>query len=105
MATRASSGSQNRQGGGAGYGSAGRSVAVGNDAVTRMAREDTRWFIFAVVVLSLVLFLALPLSVLVYVDTIRLQSEVRYEIRQMKKKEKELNEKANTPKPTDAGGV
>ena len=70
-----------------------------------MAREDTRWFIFAVVVLSLVLFLALPLSVLVYVDTIRLQSEVRYEIRQMKKKEKELNEKASASKPADAGGL
>ena len=70
-----------------------------------MAREDTRWFILAVVILSLVLFLALPLSVLVYVDTVRMQAEIRGEIRRMKKMEKELNEKVNTPKPADAGGV
>lgn len=70
-----------------------------------MAREDTKWFIVAVVILSLVLFLALPLSVLVYVDTVRMQSEIRGEIRRMKKMEKELNEKANTPKSADSGGV
>jgi hypothetical protein len=70
-----------------------------------MAREDTKWFVVAVVVLSLVLFLALPLSVLIYVDTVRLQAEVRYEVRRMKKMEKELNEKASPPKPVDAGGL
>lgn len=55
-----------------------------------MAREDTRWFIVAVVVLSVVLFLALPMSVLIYVDTARMQAEVRKEIKQMKKLRAEL---------------
>jgi uncharacterized membrane protein (DUF106 family) len=68
-----------------------------------MAREDTRWFIVAVVVLSLVLFLALPVALLVLVDTERMKAEVRYELRQLKKlKEqlKEQNEKAAVVKPT-----
>ena len=60
-----------------------------------MAREDTRWFIAGVVVLSIVLFFALPLSVLIYVDAARLQAEVRYEIKQMKKLKQELKEKEN----------
>ena len=55
-----------------------------------MAREDTRWFIVAVVVLSVVLFLALPMAVLIYVDTARMQAEVRREIKQMKKLQAEL---------------
>lgn len=55
-----------------------------------MAREDTRWFIVAVVVLSVVLFLALPMAVLIYVDTARMQAEVRKEIKQMKKLRAEL---------------
>ena len=58
-----------------------------------MAREDTRWFIAGVVVLSIVLFFALPLSVLIYVDAARLQAEVRYEVKQMKKLKQELKEK------------
>ena len=58
-----------------------------------MAREDTRWFIAGVVVLSIVLFFALPLSVLIYVDAARLQAEVRYEIKRMKKLKQELKEK------------
>jgi predicted Holliday junction resolvase-like endonuclease len=33
-----------------------------------MAREDTQWFVIAVVVLSIVLFFALPMSLLIYVD-------------------------------------
>jgi len=55
-----------------------------------MAREDTRWFVIAVVVLSVVLFLALPMAVLIYVDTARMQAEVRREIKQMKKLQAEL---------------
>jgi len=55
-----------------------------------MAREDTRWFIVAVVVLSLVLFLALPMAVLIYVDTARMQAEVRKEMKQLKKLRAEL---------------
>jgi uncharacterized membrane protein (DUF106 family) len=55
-----------------------------------MAREDTRWFIVAVVVLSVVLFLALPMAVLIYVDTARMQAEVRKEVKQLKKLRAEL---------------
>jgi uncharacterized membrane protein (DUF106 family) len=68
-----------------------------------MAREDTRWFIIAVVILSLVLFLALPMALLVLVDTERMKAEVRQEIRQLKKLKQELkeqNEKATAVKPT-----
>lgn len=68
-----------------------------------MAREDTRWFIVAVVILSLVLFLALPMSLLVLVETEKMKSEVRHEIRQLKKLReqlKEQNEKAIVVKPT-----
>ena len=60
-----------------------------------MAREDTRWFIAGVVVLSIVLFFALPLSVLIYVDAARLQAEVRKEVKQLKKLKSELKEKQN----------
>ena len=58
-----------------------------------MAREDTHWFAAAVIVLSLVLFLALPLSVLVAVDTLKLKAEVRAEIKQLKQLKAELKEK------------
>lgn len=58
-----------------------------------MAREDTRWFIVAVVILSLVLFLALPLSMLIYVDTARMQAEVRKEVKEMKRLRAELKPK------------
>ena len=49
-----------------------------------MAREDARWYVVAVVVLSLVLFLALPISVLVYIDTLKMQAEIRHEIKRLK---------------------
>jgi len=68
-----------------------------------MAREDTRWFIVAVVILSLVLFLALPMSLLVLVETEKMKADVRRELRQLNKlKEqlKEQNEKATVTKPT-----
>ena len=64
-----------------------------------MAREDARWYVVAVVVLSLVLFLALPISVLVYVDTLKLQAEVRKEVQRLK------NEKALAVKPAASGGM
>ena len=74
-----------------------------------MAREDTRWFVAGVVILAIVLFLALPMSVLVVVDYMKMKSEMQYEIRQLKKLKKELketHEKAIADKPTfDAGGV
>lgn len=69
-----------------------------------MAREDTKWFIAAVVVLSLVLFLALPLSMLIYVETAKMQSEIRYEVRQLKRLKQEVrkqNEKDTAAKSAD----
>lgn len=58
-----------------------------------MAREDTRWFVVAVIVLSLVLFLALPLSVLIAVDTMKMKAQVRAELREIKQLKRELKEK------------
>jgi len=43
-----------------------------------------------VVILSLVLFLALPMAILIYVDTARMQAEVRNEVRQLKRLRAEL---------------
>ena len=73
-----------------------------------MAREDARWFIAAVVVLSVVLFFALPMALLVYVDTARLQAEVRYEVKQLKRLRAEVKEKHEKddvvkPAPPDSG--
>ena len=73
-----------------------------------MAREDTRWFIVAVVILSLVLFLALPMSLLVLVETEKMKADVRQEIRLLKKLReqlKEQNEKAAVVKPATADGM
>lgn len=62
-----------------------------------MAREDTRWFAVAVVCLSIVLFMALPLSLLVVADHLRMKAEtkaeIRAEIRRLQKLERELSEK------------
>lgn len=74
-------------------GNANNSMAVGNAAIARMAREDTRWFVVAVIVLSLVLFLALPLSVLIAVDTMKMKAQVRAELREIKQIKRELKEK------------
>lgn len=74
-----------------------------------MAREDTRWFIVAVVILSLVLFLALPMALLILVDTERMKAEVRQEMRQLKKLERQLKEqyeKVTVTKPaSDPSGL
>ena len=109
MATRTPAKSSGGQGGNFGSGSSAGSMDVGVHAVARMAREDTKWFVVGVVTLSIVLFLALPVSMLVVVDYMKLRSEMQYEIRQLKKLKKELkdtNEKATADKPTsDAGGV
>ena len=62
---------------------------MGHAAVTRMAREDTRWFVIAVIVLALVLFLALPLAVLHAVDTEKRLSKAEARIdRKIKKLER-----------------
>ena len=90
MATRATQTSQGRQNSYGNSGLASGGMDVGNSAITRMAREDTRWFVIAVVVLSLVLFFALPLSLLIYVDTAKMQAEVRAEVKQLKRLRKEL---------------
>jgi hypothetical protein len=53
------------------------------------------------------LFLALPMSVLVVVDYMKLKSEMQYEIRQLKKLKKEIkeaHEKTTAVKPTDDSG-
>ena len=93
MATRATPQSQNRTAGSGRNGLASNSMDVGHSAITRMAREDTRWFIVAVVILSLVLFLALPMSLLILVETEKMKSEVRYEVKQLKKLKAELKKK------------
>ena len=43
-------------------------------------------------ILSLVLFLALPMSLLVLVETEKMKSEIRQEVRQLKKLKQELKE-------------
>lgn len=90
MATRITQTPSNRQGNYGGGGSRNDSMDVGHSAITKMAREDTRWFVVAVVVLSLVLFLALPLSMMIYVETAKMKAEVRWEVKQMKKLQSEL---------------
>lgn len=68
-----------------------------------MAREDARWFATAVVALSLVLFLALPLAMLISIDHLenkaKAKAEIRKEINELKRlKEdirKELSNAAN----------
>ena len=109
MATRTPAKSSGGQGGNFGSGSASNSVDVGVHAVARMAREDTRWFVVGVVTLSIVLFLALPVSMLVVIDYMKLRSEMQYEIRQIRKLKQEMkgkNEKITADKPVpDAGGL
>ena len=66
-----------------------------------MAREDTKWFIVGVVALSLVLFLALPLTLLVVVDDLKLRAEIRHEIKQSKRLRAELERKSKDERPVD----
>jgi hypothetical protein len=58
-----------------------------------MAREDTRWFIVAVVILSLVLFLAFPMALLVYVDNEKRLSKAEIRIEQKLKKLEQLEKR------------
>ena len=92
MATGAPQKSQNRQGSSTGYSGGANSVDVGLSTVTQMARDDTRWFVVGVVVLSLVIMLALPITVLLIIDDLKMKSEIKYEIKQMRKLKKELEE-------------
>jgi predicted RND superfamily exporter protein len=76
---------------------------VGVHAVARMAREDTRWFVVGVVTLSIVLFLALPVAMLVVVDHLKMKNEfkaerkaekeqLKSELREIKKLREELKQ-------------
>lgn len=102
MATRITSQSQNRQGSGYGSNPASNSVDVGLSTVTRMAREDTQWFVVGVVVLSVVLFLALPVSVLVAVDNEkrlgRAEARIDRKIQKLEELEKKLQSKTSVEK-------
>ena len=60
-----------------------------------MAREDTRWFVAGVVVLSIVLFLALPLSVLVVIDHLKVKAEIKAEVKEMRKLRDKLERESN----------
>jgi len=86
MATRPTTQSPNRQSGYGGSNYPNGSMDVGLSAVTQMAREDTRWFVIAVIFLSVVLFLALPLSILVYTDSLKLQAQIRADAKASAKK-------------------
>jgi len=96
MATRASQASSNRQGVGNGGSVRGGSVDVGHAAIVRMAREDTRWFVAAVVVLSLVLFLVLPLSMFIVTDNekrlSRAESRIDRKLEKLERLEKAMRE-------------
>jgi hypothetical protein len=67
-----------------------------------MAREDTRWFVVGVVVLSVVLFFALPASVLVAVDNEKrlgkAEARIDSKIKRLEKLEKELQSKTSVEK-------
>lgn len=58
-----------------------------------MAREDTRWFVVAVVILSLVLFLALPMALLIYADNEKRLSRAEVRIEQKLKKLEQLEKR------------
>ena len=90
MATRTPAQSQNRSNNSFGNGSGGNSVDVGVHAVARMAREDTKWFIAGVIILSIVLFLALPISMLVVIDYMKMKSEMKHEIKEVRKLKEEV---------------
>ena len=70
-----------------------------------MARDDTRWFVVGVVVLALVVMLALPITVLLVIDDLKMKAELRYEMHELKKLKRELHEKANASKSADSDGM
>ena len=96
MATRATQTSSNRPGSNGGSGVRGNSVDVGHVAIARMAREDTRWFVAAVVILSLVLFLVLPLSMFIVTDNekrlARAEARIDRKLEQLNRLEKASKE-------------
>jgi uncharacterized membrane protein YciS (DUF1049 family) len=70
-----------------------------------MARDDTKWFVVGVVVLSLVLFLALPITALMMIEEWKLRAEVKQEVRRLQRMEKQLNEKAHSHQPVASDGL
>ena len=69
---------------------------MGLSAVAQMARDDTRWFVIGVVVLSVALFLGLPAGILLMVDQEKrlgaIEKRVDRKIQRLEKLEKELQE-------------
>lgn len=67
-----------------------------------MAREDSRWFAAAVVALSIVLFMALPLAILISVDHLeqkaKAKAEIRQEIRKLQKLKDDVERLLKTQK-------
>jgi len=59
-----------------------------------MARDDTRWFVVGVVVLSCALFIIIPVSVLIYIDNEKrlgaVERRVDRKIQRLEKLQKEL---------------
>jgi len=93
MATRATQTSSNRPGNNGGGSAGNGGMDVGHSAIARMAREDTRWFVVAVVILSLVLFLALPMALLIYADNEKRLSRAEVRIEQKLKKLEQLEKR------------
>jgi hypothetical protein len=61
-----------------------------------MARDDTRWFVVGVVILSVTLFLGLPAGILLMVDQEKrlgvIERRVDRKLQKLEKLEKELQE-------------
>jgi uncharacterized membrane protein (DUF106 family) len=61
--------------------------------------------VVGVVVLALVVMLALPVTMLLVIDDLKMKAELRYEMRELKKLKKELHEKAAASKSADSDGM
>lgn len=70
-------------------------MAVGTDVVARMAREDARWFVVAIVILGIVLCLALPLQMLVVIDHMKVKAQVKAEIKKLESLKAELRKEVS----------
>jgi ABC-type Na+ efflux pump permease subunit len=96
MATRPAQKPPNRPNGASVGGSSSSGMDVGLSAVAQMARDDTRWFVVGVVVLSVALFLGLPAGILLMVDQEKrlgaIERRVDRKIHRLEKLEKELQE-------------
>ena len=96
MATRAPQKPPNRPSANSGYSDSAGGMDVGLSAVAQMARDDTRWFVIGVVVLSVALFLGLPAGILLMVDQEKrlgaIERRVDRKIQRLEKLEKELQE-------------